>query len=64
MQRVIDAGESPYRDEARFYRAKALLRLGRATDALAELRQLARGQSEVAAAGAALADSVEARVRR
>jgi len=64
FERVAAAGETPYLHEARYYRAKLLLRLGRAEDALRELRAAARGPSEVAGAANALADSVEARLRR
>lgn len=57
---VISAGGSPYLAEAHFYRAKALLRLGWAEDALAELGAAASEGGEIGASAAALADSVEA----
>jgi tetratricopeptide (TPR) repeat protein len=63
-QRVVTLGESPYRAEARLYRAKALLQLGRARDAVAELRQIAERPDEVGRWANALADSVEALIRR
>jgi TolA-binding protein len=54
---VLALPESPYHAEARFYRGKAFLRLGRGTDAVRELRAV--GDVELAARAAALADSVE-----
>jgi len=49
--------ESPYADEAHFFRAKAWLRLERADSALVELASVA-GTVALAARAAALADSV------
>jgi hypothetical protein len=57
---VIRGGDTPYLTEARYYLAKALLRLGRADEALRELRAAASGMTEIAAEARALADSVEA----
>jgi tetratricopeptide (TPR) repeat protein len=58
------AGDTPYRDEARLYRAKALLRLGQADAARAELRRVRRPPTdELGGWAAALADSVEAVTR-
>ena len=58
FERVLTQGESPYRAEARYYRAKALLRMGRAADAQAELARLTRADGVVYDMGRALADSV------
>ena len=58
FQRVLAQGETPYRAEARYYRAKALLRVGRAADAQAELARLTRADGVVYDMGRALADSV------
>jgi tetratricopeptide (TPR) repeat protein len=57
--RVIALGDTPYRLEAYFYRAKALLRLGRTTDALADLQSAAALEGVVATHARALADSVQ-----
>lgn len=54
---LLALGDSPYHAEARFYRAKALLRLGRAADATRELRAVR--DIELAPRAAALADSIE-----
>ena len=62
FQRVLAHGDTPYRAEARYYRAKALLRVGRATDARAELARLLPVDGVVYDMGRALADSV-ARLR-
>jgi hypothetical protein len=56
--RVAAKGESPYRDEAQWYEAKALLRRGRAADARAVLTASAPADPAMAARLAALADSV------
>jgi predicted Zn-dependent protease len=58
FQRVLAHGETPYRAEARYYRAKALLRVGRAADAEAELARLTPADGVVYEMGRALADSV------
>ena len=57
---AIAAGESPYLTEAHYYLAKALLRLGDADGALAQLNAAGVGESEVAALARALTDSVTA----
>jgi tetratricopeptide (TPR) repeat protein len=62
--RVAALGETPYLTEARYFRAKALLRLDRAREALAELRRAEQRDQELAGAARALGDSVEARLRR
>jgi len=58
--RVIALGEGPYLPEARLYRAKALLRLGRSSEALAELRLVPAGTA-VAGHARALGDSLAGR---
>lgn len=55
---VIASGDTPYLPEARYYLAKALLRLGRGREAMTQLRQVAGG-SAVGPRASALADSVE-----
>lgn len=62
--RVIAQGDTPFLAEARFYRAKALLRSERDSEAVTELRALASSDHELAAPAAALADSIEAIIRR
>ena len=62
FQRVLAFGDTPYRPEARYYRAKALLRIGRVTEARAELTRLGPADGVVYEMGRALADSV-ARLR-
>jgi hypothetical protein len=57
-ERVLAHGDTPYRAEARYYRAKALLRLRRATDAVGELAELAPADGIAYEMGKALADSV------
>ena len=64
FRQVIASGGTPYRPEARFYLAKALLRMGNTEDALRQLRAAAGERSEIAPEAAALADSVEAVARR
>jgi len=54
---LLALAESPYHAEARYYRAKALLRLGRGNDAARELRAV--HDVELAPRAAALADSIE-----
>lgn len=56
--RVVARGDSPYRDEAQWYAAKALLRLGESRDALAALRAHTPNDPAVAARLSALADSI------
>lgn len=62
--RVIALGDSPYLAEAHLYRAKVLLRLGRADAAVAELRAAGADSAAVSAWALALADSVESRRKR
>jgi hypothetical protein len=57
FSRVIAQGEGPYLAEARFYRAKALLRVGDRSSAMTELARLP-ARAAVTAHGAALADSL------
>jgi len=57
--RVIALGDTPYRAEAHFYRAKALLRLDQAPEALAALRHAAEVGGVIGSYARALADSVE-----
>ncbi|MFH1765230.1 MAG: hypothetical protein ABIF09_13660 [Gemmatimonadota bacterium] len=59
---AIQAGESPYLPEAHYYRAKALLRLGKVGPALADLRAAADFPGEMSRPAQALADSIEARM--
>jgi tetratricopeptide (TPR) repeat protein len=62
--RVIELGSTPYLTEARYYRAKALLRLGRGPEALLELRGAARSTGILGEVARNLADSVEVMLRR
>ena len=55
---VITLGESPYLPEAHYYRAKALIRLGRAAEAVSELRQVGDADADLRRSAAALADSL------
>jgi hypothetical protein len=55
--RLLASPESAYHDDARFFRAKALLRLGRASDAISALRAVRDPALEPRAR--ALSDSVE-----
>lgn len=57
---VTRQGETPYTQEAHYYRAKALLRLGRGTEALDALGLAASPGGELGQTAAALADSVRA----
>lgn len=61
---VVARGDTPFLAESRFYRAKALLRGRRYSEALAELRALASIEHELAEPATALADSVAAIIRR
>jgi hypothetical protein len=54
---LLALDDSPYHAEAHFYRAKALLRLGRGSEAARELRSIR--DVELAPRAAALADSIE-----
>jgi hypothetical protein len=64
--RVVAAGPaaSAYLPEAHLYRARALLRLGRGTEALSELAAVSRVDAVNSARAAALADSVTQVMRR
>ena len=55
---LLAGAASPYHDEARYYRAKALLRTGRAARALDDLRAIT--DPGLRAQAAALGDSIEA----
>ena len=57
--KVIALGDTPYLAEAHFYRAKALLRLGRTAEARAELGDATRLGGVIGGYARALADSVE-----
>ncbi len=59
---LLALGDSPYHEEARFYRAKALLRRGEATAALRDLRAIS--DPGLMSRALALADSVEAAIPR
>ena len=61
---VVQRGETQYVQEAHYYRAKALLRLGRAAEALDALVMAARPGGDLGQASAALADSVRAHPSR
>jgi TolA-binding protein len=63
---VIAAGPqaAPYLSEAHLFRARALLRLGRADEALADLQAVSEGDAEVYAIAKSLADSVHRVIRR
>ena len=64
LGREIALGESPYASEAYYYRAKALLRLRRADEALRDLAAASGRPGPMAAPAAALADSVKQVLRR
>jgi hypothetical protein len=64
LRRVIDSGDAAYLPEARYFLAKALLRLGRWTDALAQLRLAGAHDVAPGPAARALGDSVEALLAR
>jgi tetratricopeptide (TPR) repeat protein len=59
--RVIAAGWSPYRDEAHYYRALALLQTGHAADAATELQAAATGSDSIATRARALLVRLNAR---
>ncbi len=61
---VVALGDSPYLSEAHYYLAKALLRQGNRAAALRELRAVPTVDKQVAAAAAALADSIRSTERR
>jgi len=58
FRRVLALGDTPYRAEAHYYLAKALLRKGKAGPALRELRAVPPGDFPIAESAAALADTV------
>lgn len=59
LARVIAMGQTQYRAEAHYYRAKALLRLNRRSDALTELEQaIGAGNESVETVARSLRDSV------
>ena len=58
FDQVLAHGPTPYRAEATYYRAKALLRLARADDALSALARLSPADGIAYEMGQALADSV------
>ena len=62
--RVIALGDTPYRAEAAYYRAKALLRAGDADAALRELEIAVADVGVIGEQAAALADSVRTAGRR
>jgi hypothetical protein len=64
FRHVLAYGDTPYRAEARYYLAKALLRLGRANDARAELGRLSPADGVVHDMAKALDDSVAHRRNR
>lgn len=55
---LLGHGAGVYASEAHYYLAKALLRRGEADSAIAHLMQAAAGNSDIAGAATALADSV------
>lgn len=58
FDQVLAHGATPYRAEASYYRAKALLRMARADDALSALARLSPADGIVYEMGQVLADSV------
>ena len=64
FSRAVAAGPSPYLAESYYYRAKSALRLGRGTQALADLEVASKLGAPISAAAAALADSVRQRLPR
>ena len=62
--RVMSLGESPYRDEAQWYEAKALLRLGRSAEAIAALAAYTPADPAMGARFSALTDSIKQAVAR
>ena len=58
FRRVIALGDTPYRAEAHYYLAKALLHQGKAGPALRELQQVPPSDSPIAESAAALADTI------
>ncbi len=64
LSRVIALGDTPYRSEAHYYRAKALLQQGRTRDAMVELAAVSGDQSVIGLTAGALADSITGTQRR
>lgn len=63
--RVIEMGDTPYRAEAHYYRAKALLRLDQPNDAAAELdRSIKTGVDDVQRMARSLRDSLRVLLKR
>ena len=62
--RVVGLGDTPYLGEAHLYRAKALLRQGRAEIAVQDLRAVAPSANPISRWALALADSIEGRIQR
>ena len=64
FDKVLAHGMTPYQSEATYYRAKALIRVARADDALSALARLTPTDGVVYEIGQALADSVRHVVAR
>ena len=64
FERVATHGDTPYRDEALLYEAKALLRLGRGRDAIEVLSQHKPDDPLMAATFSAFSDSVTRAIAR
>ncbi|HLG04759.1 MAG TPA: hypothetical protein VI383_01290 [Gemmatimonadales bacterium] len=62
--RVIALGDTPYLLEARYYRSKSLLRLGRGRDALEESELARSPDTIIGRAARALSDSIREALRR
>ena len=61
--RVIAMGDTPYRAESHYYRAKAALQLGQRAEALDDLRVAEAGAGTLATQARTLADSVRGTTR-
>lgn len=61
LQGVRDLGASPYRSEARFYLARALLALDRPREARGELEAVAASEHELAPEAAAILEELDRR---
>jgi tetratricopeptide (TPR) repeat protein len=59
LRRTIALGDSPYREEAHFYLAKAHLKLGRVDDALAELERVVQLRGSLETQARALRNQLE-----
>ncbi len=62
--KTVALGDTPYRAEAHFYRAKALLQLGRRTDAERELAEAVKSGGVIGAYAKSLTDSLQGIGRR